>query len=375
MTSPRPGDLTRRIEHLAQQGWSREEIVRELVQGGLSEAGAERFVDRVQGRLGGSKPPAAPGGAGDGVAWGSLVKGTFWLSLGSCATAVTFLLAEPGEKVVLAYGAILAGLLLVARGIVRWRRTSAPFPGLAVAGAAALPLVGSVALVAFVSYREAGRREAAEVVRLEREEAALQERRRREEEEERARRQSAAMARERRLAEARAADIQREVLKLRDPEDALRACGGAKTLARLEAREAIPELEVRLQDRDNVVKNCVAGALLDLGEVDTALAAYVEWAGSENSFLRATALIGFGRIGPPAAAAALPYLEKALRSPDVGTRYSAVAALSKIGDVAEPLLREATNDPERSVSGLATQVLEDLERVRTLHEQTPAALR
>jgi hypothetical protein len=366
MTSSRPGDLTTRIEQLLREGRSREEIVRELVQGGLSEAGAQRFVDRVEGRFDSSRAPGVPKGppaesTGESGPTGPLVQGTFWLSLGSCVTVVTLLLAEPGEEYVVAYGAVAVGLFLFLRGMVRWRRSSSPFPGLAVAAAAALPILGSVAVVAFVSHRRTRLREAQEAVRVEREQAALAEQTRREEEEKLARRQAAAAAQKRRLAEREEARVQDELERLRS-DNAMRVCSGAKALARMEVREAVPELESLLHDENNVVKNCAAEALVGLGEVDTALAAYVEWAGSDNSFLRAAAVRGFGMIGPPAAAVSLPYLQEALGSADARTRYGAVAALSEMGDAAEPLLRMAANDPETSVSGRAETALKDLER-------------
>src|SRR5262249_5291602 len=50
-----------------------------------------------------------------------LVSGSFWLSLGCTVTGATYLLAAPGEKYAIAYGAMIAGALAFGRGLKRWR--------------------------------------------------------------------------------------------------------------------------------------------------------------------------------------------------------------------------------------------------------------
>lgn len=114
-------------------------MVRELVATGLSRPTAERFVERAL-----SEPPPASAGppskaAGDSGGRGALVSGAFWFSFGSTITGVTFLLASTGQTYVIAYGAVLAGLLAFGRGFKRWWETSQPFPWKAVFMAVAVP--------------------------------------------------------------------------------------------------------------------------------------------------------------------------------------------------------------------------------------------
>jgi hypothetical protein len=350
-------DLTHRIERDLERGMPRDEVIQRLVDGGLSRATAERFVDRAlaaRSRPSGARRVArAPAEPTEGASgWGSLVGGTFWLSLGCCATLVTFLVAEPGEKFVVAYGAVVAGLLLFVRGLLRWRASSSPFPGLAVAAAAALPLVGSVLILGYVGSRERPTPEVGDSV--EEEQATPVERHQETEEERAARREAARAAR----LEEQAEQVRRAIDTLRTNPRATTLCDAALQLGHAGAHEAIPDLENLLHQSDAPsVRNCAAKALVDLGGVDQALAFYVEGARSSDREVRRLALLGFGDLGPRGARVGLPYLEEALGSSDAVVRFAAVMALTKMGEAGEPLLRRALDDPVANIRGFAARAL------------------
>jgi HEAT repeat protein len=109
------------------------------------------------------------------------------------------------------------------------------------------------------------------------------------------------------------------------------------------------------------VRGCAAAALLELGEIDTALAFYSECAEGPDPDLRRSALGGFGDIGPRAAPVALPFLADALRSEHWDTRYLAVDSLAKLGPTARPLLEEARNDTRKEVRDHVARALARLE--------------
>jgi HEAT repeat protein len=138
-------------------------------------------------------------------------------------------------------------------------------------------------------------------------------------------------------------------------------CDAALLLARLDAREHVAALAaVVSSDRPASVRSCAASALVTLGDRDTALRAYASWADSQDSDLRRGAIAGFGKVGPPAAAAALPHLAAALRSPHLDVRYLAADSLSKLGPAAVPLLKEASRDADGGVRALALSALSKL---------------
>jgi hypothetical protein len=356
MASEGGGDLKARIRQDLSSGKSREEVVGDLVRRGLSRTSAERFVDRAWAeRRAAPERPAAPAdaeAAEDPGGRRAMISGAFWLSLGACVTGVTYLLAKPGEKYVLAYGAVVAGALAFARGLGRWwRGARGPFPWRAVAVALGLPLMGTCALVGgsigVRAWQRASRaaeqeeRDRAERARLEDEAAAAQ-------------REAADQARN----EAQTKRVRRalETVRTSTSPDAL--CSAMALLSRNGATEAVPDLEVLLHNRQYTsVQNCAAGALVRLGEIETALGFYTEAARGADGDLRRAALIGFGEIGPPAAAAALPFLSAALHSPHWDTRYLAVRSLAQLGPGGRPLLEEARNDAQKEVRELATRAL------------------
>ncbi len=385
------GDLTTRIHHGLASGLSCDAIVADLVKGGLSGPSAERLVDRALAERDASASPRErsadsakeyPGGRR------AMVWGAFWLSLGSCVTGATYVFAKAGDpyvQFVLVYGPVVAGVLAFARGLHLWWGTFAgPFPWRPVLVAAALPVLGTLVLVhgtAWVSARQRAER-AAEWERSERAERARQEdeaaaaqrtaadqarseaqaarvRARQEDEAAAAQRAAAVQAR----SEAQAARVRNALATVRASEDPTVLCDAALLLGRSGRREAVPDLEVLVRNPGYTrVQGCAAAALVQLGEIDTALAFYVESAGSADPDLRRSAFTGFGEIGLRAAPVALPFLAEALHSPHWDTRYLAVDTLSKLGPTARPLLEEALRDAQKDIRERATRALARDER-------------
>ena len=140
-------------------------------------------------------------------------------------------------------------------------------------------------------------------------------------------------------------------------------CEAALELGRIGTRAHAAVLaEVMSSSRFSSVRVCAAGALVDLGEHATAMQAYTEWVEGTDETLRRSALIGFGDIGPSAAAVALPYLARALQSPHMDLRYVAVDSLAKLGAAAVPLLEQASKDTDRHVRESAERALKSAAR-------------
>ena len=367
-----PGGLAARIREDVDAGKPRDEIVAGLVSGGLTQASAERFVDRaIAAREAGvpaAPPPAAAPAARpkddedeeDRGGRGSLISGAFWLSVGLSVTGITYLLAKPGGSYMVAYGAMIGGLLAFGRGVKRFLDAGPmPFPWKAVAIAALVPFVGLAGLVGTIKWRQAARRadvrEALEAQQEAKEAEARQA-------DERAQAEAAAQsARDAAAARARydAATVERHLTNVRNGTGL--GCDSALELGRLGAREAIPELQARLADPgDAHMQVCAAGALADLGEIDGPAAFYAASTSSPVVEERRTAIMGLGKLGPRGAAIALPYLAAALQSGDMGERYVAVEALEKMGPAGVPYLRTAAEDADPLVKQRASAALASL---------------
>lgn len=365
MAPKEAGDLSARIRADVERGRPRDEIVAGLVQGGLSKPSAERFVDRaIAARDSGPpSPPAKPPATSDADAAedpggrGSLIAGAFWLSFGCSITGITYLLAKPGGKYMLAYGAVVAGLLAFGRGLKRfWDAGPAPFPWKAVVIAGLVPLAGMAGLVGYVKGRGAMRRaavqRAADGVRETREAEAHAS-------EERSR-AAAVVAVSAKADQERAQQetaYSNALLKLLRNPRTEGYCEVSRKLGERGVREAIPDLEVRLRDPSSGPRGCAASALVALGEIDAPLAFYLAEAQSPEANIRRSGLMGFAEIGPRAAAAGLPYFVAALQSPDSDDRWLAVDALSKMGPEGVPLLRSALDDSDRHVKNKAAESL------------------
>lgn len=287
----------------------------------------------------------------------SLIAGAFWLSLGCTVTGATYLLAVPGEKFTIAYGAVLVGIVAFGRGVKRWSDAAQPFPLLGVLSAMVAPPVIAALLVGVSAWRREGRRasrQAAEDSRLQQARAIQEEVR------VAAEREAADAARAQRHAERVAQGRER----LLTSSNAMLVCEAALDLGHAQAREAIPDLTAVLEraGESASVRNCAASALVKLGEIDRPLAFYAACAQAGTTELRAVARSGFGDIGSRAAAVAVPFLTAELDSPHMGVRYTAVHALSKLGPTAGPALLRAAQDPDPTVRSLANQALAGLSR-------------
>lgn len=137
-------------------------------------------------------------------------------------------------------------------------------------------------------------------------------------------------------------------------------CDAALQLGRMGARAHVAAIaDVMSSASSNSVRVCAASALVTLGERGPALQAYTAWADSADDTLRRGALMGFGDIGPSAAAVALPHLAAALQSPFMDLRYLAVDSLSKLGAAAIPLLEQASKDADQHVREYAGRALKN----------------
>jgi HEAT repeat protein len=105
------------------------------------------------------------------------------------------------------------------------------------------------------------------------------------------------------------------------------------------------------------VRICAAGALRQMGETSTALGIYESWARDTDDQLRRSAIVGFGEIGPEAAATALPYLARELGSDFKDVRYLVVESLGRLGPTADALLADAAKDQDTAVRERAAALL------------------
>jgi hypothetical protein len=310
-----PSDLSERIRSEVEQGRPREEIVAGLLERGLSQASAERFVDRAIAARDAapSGPPSAPPGRAHSAA------------------------ADTDDDT----DDTDAG------------PTPFPWKGLVVG------LVAVVALVGFIQWQKGrGRTVVGEAA------ATVQEARSPEGEA----RPKALLPAPRVSDDARfggdAPRLNSLLMLLRNPDTSWSGvCEAALELGRSGVREAIPDLRGFLADSArSSLQGCAATALIALGEVDEPLAFYVASVQSSDDARKSIGIAGFGQIGPRAAAAALPHLEAALHSPDASHRYLAVESLSKIGPEGVPLLRSALGDSEAFVKDRAAAALAQIDK-------------
>ena len=91
--------------------------------------------------IGAAGPAVRDEDAGDGT--GSMALGAFFFVLGTLGTALTYVMAQPGGKYTVLYGAIAWGLYSFARGLARWWRVreSRSFPVLPVGAGVVIPVL------------------------------------------------------------------------------------------------------------------------------------------------------------------------------------------------------------------------------------------
>lgn len=182
-------DLRSTIASALAEGKSPDEIVALLRQRGLSEATARRFLANATAGAAAApatpsraasppRPPASPPPAEDEPdgTW-RMTIGLFFLALGLSITGLTLLLARPGGKFLLAWGAVAYGLVDLGRGMAMWWRVRdrVGFPILRLALAGGLPVLGAVALLLFSPRGRAVQREAARELERENRRRAQQE--------------------------------------------------------------------------------------------------------------------------------------------------------------------------------------------------------
>jgi hypothetical protein len=296
-------DLSDRIRRDVEQGRPRDEIVASLLERGLSQASAERFVDRaiVSQASGGPRPPTAPAVVG-----------------------------KDDED-----------------------RATFPWKGVLVAGLVVLGMAGLIGYVKGRPSRRVQRAASAMGVTLTSEESAAVERVLAEAE------AQAGKDSQQCLTPQQEEQVERALKFVRTPgASPLAVCDSSIKLGRMGVSRAIPDLQARFADASSPsLQSCAATALANLGEVDGPLAFFVAEIQAPTVEARRGGIMGLGALGPRGAAAALPYLAEALRSPDVMTRYVAVQSLGKLGPAAAPLLRTALDDAEPMVKGEAKDAL------------------
>jgi hypothetical protein len=159
------------------------------------------------------------------------------------------------------------------------------------------------------------------------------------------------------------ANVEDAIDTLRTGRDAAR-CDAAIALGR-SGSDAAREPLIAVLRTPNVapfIQSCIVGALVDLGETAVALGYYNMWIDGDNPDLWRAAIIGYGKVGPQSAHAAVRGLERAMLSENWDLRYLAVQSAAKIGAPAETVLRAAADDEHEMVRGEARQALAALEQ-------------
>ena len=344
--------VTEQIQEELRQGRTPEEVVDRLVRKGMSEATARRFVDKAQAEPADASPraaspprpsslprggpraasPAASEHEGDGR-W-AMARGAFFFSLGVLGTGLTYVLAKPGGKYLLLYGAVVAGLIDFGRGLARWWgvRGSQPFPALLVGGGVLLPalIMGGVFLNA--SRRRAQRKE--EVVKAVREE-------------EERRGIKPAAGKDAPLDPVSAYIV---ALKQGNP-DTRREAAWRLGEMRERARDAVPALRVALADASPQVRENAGAALLKIDPRDPTVLTAVK------ALLQDPSLDVWARTAAPLAASgdadAMALLLAKLEDSEIWARERAVGTLGSLGEkgtAAIPqLVRKLKDDPDYRV--------------------------
>ena len=293
------GGLAASVRRQIAEGRSTEEIVDGLVAGGLSKPSAQRFVDRALAEQGGSAEWTEP--------------------------ATPPMTAEPPlEK---------------------------SFPWTRVIFAAALIAIAYPAYLVVSDVIAAKRARDEEWVRTVRDDRAQAEDLRR----------KAGAAYEERAGRL-SANVEEAIETLRTGRDMAR-CEAAMMLGRsgsADAREPLIAV-LRTPNVAPFIQNCIVGALADLGETAVALGYYNMWIEGDNPDLWRSAIVGYGELGPAAAASAVRGLERAMLSENWDLRYLAVSSAAKVGAPAEAVLRAAADDEHPMVRQEAKKALAALE--------------
>jgi hypothetical protein len=160
-----PSGLTTSIRRKLQQGRTPEEIVQELVAGGLGQVSAQRFVDRALAEDA-SAPPLPPitdapepvdsldqfiqtKSAEAEVENAKTGRNTLWVASmlmcsGVAITGISYIMADPGERYTLMWGPVAFGALLWGKSVLQGLGNARTFAWFSAAGSLAAPLVLAV---------------------------------------------------------------------------------------------------------------------------------------------------------------------------------------------------------------------------------------
>jgi hypothetical protein len=162
-----PGGLTTSIRRKLQDGKAPEEIVQELVAGGLGQVSAQRFVDRALAEDATAPPlpvddAPAPADALDQfiqtktaeteaenakTGGKSLWAGSLLMCGGILITAVSYIMADPGERFTLMWGPVLFGFLLWGKAVLQGVANFRTFAWFSAAGSFAAPVVLAIVML------------------------------------------------------------------------------------------------------------------------------------------------------------------------------------------------------------------------------------
>jgi hypothetical protein len=162
------GGLAASIRRKLQQGRTPEEIIEELVAGGLGKVSAERFVDRALAEDASALPlppveeAAAPVDSLDqfiqtksaeteaeNVKTGSkaLWVASMLMCSGVAITGISYIMADAGERFTLMWGPVAFGFLLWGKSVLQGLRNARTFAWFSAVGSIAAPVVVAVIML------------------------------------------------------------------------------------------------------------------------------------------------------------------------------------------------------------------------------------
>jgi hypothetical protein len=308
--SGEPGGLSASIRRQLAEGRSNDDIVTDLVAGGLSRASAQRFVDREIAAMPAPapQPPAVP--QEPAQIW----QGDTPEEVAPLPPPVVrlpprraFRTLNPKTARMVIVGAMLVGLFTLI-GTFQARRKAA----------------SDQALQALLDEIDGPRRVMP------------------------------------RTAEQIAQELEYGERSLASNDDSSR-CTGAAIIGEHGSDRHMADLMDILNSSTSVnVQECMASALVKLGYIDRPLTLYAEWANSDRRGLQMMAFRGFAAVGPDAGELAFTHLNRALADESHYIRLAAVDALAQLGPDAEPYLQVAVRDADRGVRAKALEAIKKL---------------
>ena len=181
-----PGGLTASIQRKLRDGRTPEEIIQELVAGGMGQASAQRFVDRAladEATTTPLPPPAAMPETADAAKQADALdqfirtktaeteaenaktgRAALWVgSLLMCGgiviTAVSYLMAGPGERYRLMWGPVAFGFIVWGQAVFKGVNNARTFAWFSAVASIVVPVVLTVVLLGVVAASESGERE------------------------------------------------------------------------------------------------------------------------------------------------------------------------------------------------------------------------